>query len=121
MKKKFFLEHVAKYCDKCGTAYQPENLEILQNNNYSTIIHFFCENCKASQMATFIQPLGVSSRMPVNTDLVIDEISSFSQKSGISSNEILDVHELLSNGHVTVEDILKYMPKAKITKQLLSR
>ena len=81
-KKKYFIENVARYCDKCGKAYETDDVEILQQNDYSVIIHFGCSNCKARHLATFIKPLGITSRVPVNTDLSIDELSKF---AGIST------------------------------------
>ncbi len=105
--KQFFLEKVARFCDKCGTPYGIDDVEILQKNEYSTIIHFSCKNCKARHLATFIRPLGITSRMPVNTDLSVEEIARFANKPGISSNDVLDVHEFLKNPKLTVNDILK--------------
>ncbi len=103
--KQIFLENVARYCDKCGKPYDINDVEILQQNNYSVIIHFSCKNCKARHLATFIKPLGVSSRMPVNTDLSIDEIAGFASKRAISTNEVLDVHDALKSKDVKISDI----------------
>lgn len=104
--KSFFIENIARYCDKCGKAYDLVDIEILQSNDYSTIIHFSCKNCKARHLATFVRPLGVSSRMPVNTDLSIDEIGKFAGRRGVTSNDVLDVHGVLKSPNVTIGDIL---------------
>lgn len=104
--KQIFLENVARYCDKCGKSYDISDVEILQQNDYSVIIHFSCKNCKARHLATFIKPLGVSSRMPVNTDLSISEISSFASRKAISTNEVLDVHEVLKKKEVKLSEIV---------------
>jgi hypothetical protein len=106
-RKKFFIENVARYCDKCGRAYETDDVEILQKNDFSVIIHFGCPNCKARHLATFIKPLGITSRVPVNTDLTIEELSQFAGKRSISSNDVLDVHELLKDSSFTMGDILK--------------
>ncbi|MEA3357119.1 MAG: hypothetical protein U9Q67_01675 [Patescibacteria group bacterium] len=105
--KDFFLSHVSRYCDKCGKPYSIDDIEILQQSDYSTIIHFSCKNCKARNIATFIRPLGVASRMPVNTDLSIDELGFFATKKRISFDEVLDVHETLKQRNVTVEDLFR--------------
>ena len=106
-RKEFYIENVARYCDKCGKAYEVDDVEILQQTDYSVIIHFGCSNCKARHLATFIKPLGITSRVPVNTDLTIEELSRFAGKRSVSSNDILDVHELLKDDLVTVSDIIK--------------
>ena len=105
--KKFFIENVARYCDKCGRAYETSDVEILQKTDYSVIIHFGCPNCKARHLATFIKPLGITSRVPINTDLSIEELSQFAGKRSVSSNDVLDVHELLKDDDFTIGDILK--------------
>lgn len=105
--RQFFLDKVASFCDKCGKSYDVDDVEVLQKNDYSTIIHFSCKKCKARHLATFIRPLGITSRMPVNTDLSIDEIARFSQQSSVTSNDVLDAHEILKEPGLTVEDIVK--------------
>ena len=104
--KKFFIENVARYCDKCGRAYEPDDVEILQESGISHIIHFGCPRCKARHLATFIKPLGITSRVPVNTDLSIDELAYFAGKRGVSSNDVLDVHELLKDDGMNVGDVV---------------
>lgn len=94
-KKKFFLENIAKFCDKCGNIYSLNDLQIVQENNISSIIHFSCSKCKANHIATFLRPMGISSRVPVNSDLTIDEISKFAKHEAITSNDVLDIYNLL--------------------------
>lgn len=94
-KKLFFIDTIAKYCDKCGTAYSTSDVHIVQESNFSSIIHFSCSNCKSNQIATFIKPMGISNRVPVNCDLSINEISSFAQFDKISSDEVLELFTYL--------------------------
>lgn len=105
--KKFFIEHVARFCDRCGRAYKEEDIEILQRTDYSVIIHFGCPNCKARHLATFIKPLGITSRVPVNTDLGIEELSYFAGRRGISTNDVLDVHDILKSNDLTVRKLMR--------------
>ncbi len=96
-RKQFFIDIIAKFCDKCGTPYTGNDLEIIQDNNISSIIHFSCSNCKSNHIATFIKPMGISNRMPINTDLDIEEIGRFSSKGETSLEEILDIYIYLKN------------------------
>ncbi|MGI6423311.1 MAG: hypothetical protein ACOX0X_01645 [Candidatus Dojkabacteria bacterium] len=91
-RKQFFINIIAKFCDKCGTPYTESNLEIIQDSNISSIIHFSCSNCKSNHIATFIKPMGVSNRMPINTDLDVEEIGAFASKNETSLEEILDIY-----------------------------
>lgn len=96
-RKQFFIDIIAKFCDKCGTPYSASDLEIIQDNNISSIIHFSCTNCKSNHIATFIKPMGVSNRMPINTDLDVDEIGKFASREETSLEEILDIYIYLKD------------------------
>jgi hypothetical protein len=94
-RKQFFIDIIAKFCDKCGTPYSGSNLEIIQDTNISSIIHFSCTNCKSNHIATFIKPMGISNRMPINTDLDVEEIGRFASMKETSLEEILDIYMYL--------------------------
>jgi RNase P subunit RPR2 len=94
-KKQFFIDIIAKFCDKCGTPYTGSDLEIIQDTNISSIIHFSCTNCKSNHIATFIKPMGISNRMPINTDLDVEEISKFANKKETSLEDILEIYMYL--------------------------
>lgn len=93
--KQYFIDSIAKFCDKCGSAYSIGDLEIIQETPISSIIHFSCSNCKASHIATFLKPMGISSRVPVNTDLEISEIKKFAKRKETSVEEILELYLFL--------------------------
>lgn len=102
-KKEFFLDSVAKFCDKCGTAYSTDDVNIIQNTGVSVIIHFSCHNCKSRNIATYVPPLGMSNRVPVNADLDVGEIKEFANKKEVSLDEILKVYTYLKkNSKVSV-------------------
>ena len=94
-KKQFFIDTIAKFCDKCGNPYSKSDLEIIQDTNISSIIHFSCANCKSNHIATFFKPIGISNRMPINTDLDIEEIGKFASMKETSAEEILDLYLFL--------------------------
>lgn len=96
-KKQFYIETIAKFCDKCGFPYSESDLEIIQDTNISSIIHFSCSNCKSNHIATYIKPIGISNRMPINTDLEIEEIGKFATKKETSVEEILEVYLYLKS------------------------
>lgn len=94
-KLKFYIDTIARYCDRCGTAYSDKDLHIVQDSGVSAIIHFSCSNCKSRHIATFLKPIGVSSRTPINTDLNVEEISKFADKKVVSTNDILSLYKEL--------------------------
>lgn len=94
-KKLFFLETIAKFCDKCGSPYSPDDITIVQESGLSTIIHFSCRNCKSNHVANFVLPIGLASRVPVNTDLSTEEIAFFSREQKVSVDDVLSIYENL--------------------------
>lgn len=96
-RKLFFIDTIAKFCDKCGSPYSVNDLDIIQDTNISSIIHFSCRKCKSDHIATFVKPLGVSNRMPINCDLSIDEIAQFASMPETSPEEILEIYTYLKN------------------------
>ena len=96
-KKQFFIDSVAKFCDKCGTPYTVDDLNIVQSTGAGTIIHFSCQNCKAKHVASLVMPLGISQRMPVNMDLDSSEMKKFMSKKELVSQDVLDVYEELKS------------------------
>ncbi|MCA9376808.1 hypothetical protein H6763_03540 [Candidatus Nomurabacteria bacterium] len=94
-KKQFFIDTIAKFCDKCGTEYSITDIHIVQESNFSSIIHFSCSNCKSNHIATFIRPMGMSSRVPVNSDLSVNEISRFAKFDKVTSDEVLQLYDEL--------------------------
>jgi hypothetical protein len=103
VKKQFFLDSVAKFCDKCGTAYSTDDVNIIQNTGVSVIIHFSCHSCKSRNIATYIPPLGMSNRVPVNSDLTVGEIKKFANRDEVTLEEILKLYtHLKENSKVSV-------------------
>ena len=94
-RKQFFIDSIARFCDKCGTPYTVDDLNIVQNTGMSTIIHFSCHNCKSKHIATLVSPLGVTQRVPLNTDLEEVELQKFLPKRSFSNQDVLDVYEEL--------------------------
>lgn len=90
---KLVRELLAKYCDECGTNYQKDDVRIVQRDNNAVLTHLSCKNCGKTHLATIIKPLGVSSRIPIKTDLQPHEIKKFAGRRSISSDDILDIYE----------------------------
>jgi hypothetical protein len=95
-KKLFLLENIAKFCDKCGTKYTTDDINVMFENQMSSIVAFSCTKCKASHVANFTLPMGIASRVPVNSDLAMDELQAFSNMGKVTVDEVLNLYELLS-------------------------
>lgn len=94
-RKEFFLNTTSKFCDKCGTPYTSDDVNIIQNAESAVIIHFTCHNCKSKNILNWVFGAGFNNKFPVNTDLEVSEIGKFSKKSVVSLDEILDLYSHL--------------------------
>lgn len=99
-KLNFYIDTVAKFCDRCGSPYSKQDLNIVSDSGVSAIIHFSCSKCKSKHIATFLKPIGVSSRTPINTDLNVKEISKFAGKGVVNSDDILALYKELKKKSV---------------------
>ncbi len=90
---------VPKHCSNCGNKYGPKDLTMIQKDNFSAVFHLTCPKCKESYLINVVSPLGNlqgSSRMPLKIDIATaNEAKKFIGKSAVSSDEVLNIHELL--------------------------
>ncbi len=47
-------------------------------------------------MATFLPPVGMSSRMPLNSDLGVAELSDFANTQVVPVDDVLDLYQLFT-------------------------
>ncbi len=94
-KAKFYLDSIANFCDKCGTAYTTNDVKVIQDNGFNAIIHFSCSKCKATNVASFLKPVGMSSRMPINSDLDTSELKKFAELEAIDSDDVIEADTVL--------------------------
>lgn len=102
-KKKFCIENVSKFCDKCGASYNLEDIHIIQEVDSSLVIHFFCSRCKSENVASFLPPMGLATKIPINCDLSLKELKNFSSKDVISLDDVLEVHVSLQDNEGYIE------------------
>lgn len=103
-KKKFCLENISKFCDKCGTPYNLDDVQIIQEAGPSmTVIHFFCRECGSENVASFLSPMGLATKIPINSDLSLKELKQFTASSVISLDDVLEVHVNLEDNKGCVE------------------
>lgn len=90
---------VPKHCSNCGYKYKEKDLTVIQKDDYAAVLHLTCEKCKESYLINVLSPLGSlqgSSRMPLKIDISsAKEAKKFVGKKPVSSNDVLNIHELL--------------------------
>ena len=102
-KKRFCLDNVSKFCDKCGTSYNLDDIQIIQEADSSLLVHFRCGQCKSENVASFLSPAGLTTKIPINCDLELDELKDFAAQSVISLDDVLEVHISLEDSKGCIE------------------
>jgi hypothetical protein len=86
--------HLAKaYCSKCGVSLGTAKLVPISDLPLGVIAHAVCENCNSENMVT-ITSVGTGV-MAMASDLTSDEIKKFVSTSGVSYEEVLELHNRL--------------------------
>lgn len=92
----FFIDNVSKFCDKCGTAYKPDNIDIVSESTASVIIQAQCDNCKGIYMAHVIKPLQMTKKVPIRLDIPHTALRSYYVLGPISSDELLSLRKKMN-------------------------
>lgn len=87
--KPFFIENISKFCDKCGTEYNVNDIGIISETNSSVIIQAQCHKCKASYMAHIVKPLHMTKKVPIKLDISPMLIKPYYDLGPISADEVL--------------------------------
>jgi RNase P subunit RPR2 len=95
-KKTELIESIAKFCSKCGTPYKPADVQIVQEVQSQSILHFKCSNCDANYIANYSAPLNAVNKIPINTDLKPVELIKILQSGQeVTIDDVLQVYEFL--------------------------
>lgn len=111
----FFIENVSKFCDKCGTAYKSDNIDVVTESNASVIIQAQCDNCKGIYMAHVIKPLQMTKKIPIKLDISSAMLHPYYVLGPISSDELLALRKKLVRVK-TLEDFMEIADKTKKKK-----
>ncbi len=63
----------------------------------TSIIHFRCSNCKADHIATFINPLGLSTRSLIVSDLSPSEYLRFINMPPVQIEDLLALYDSMNS------------------------
>ena len=87
------------YCPLCEMSYNPQEAKVLGEKEDSHLLHIQCGNCSNAIIAlVLISSVGVSS-VGMVTDLAHHEVTRFKDAPAISTDDVIEMHHLLSNGN----------------------
>ncbi len=85
------------YCPLCQSSYSPQQAHVLGETADSHLLHIECGNCANAILAlVLISTVGVSS-VGMVTDLAFDEVALYKDAEAVTTDDVIDLHEALSN------------------------
>ena len=119
--RSFFIENVSKFCDKCGTAYKVDNIDIVSESMASVIIQAQCDNCKGIYMAHVIKPLQMTKKIPIRLDIAPSLLHDYYLLGPISSDELLSMRKKMTKIETLAETLeligYKKSEKTKVVRR----
>ena len=93
-------------CPVCNNKHRPIEAKILEEKEDARLIYIKCRFCQASVLAVILAGnVGIIS-LGIVTDLDSDEVLKFKARSGVTSDDVLEVHQFLAKNKVFI-DVLR--------------
>lgn len=100
--------HLVTRCPFCSAEYDLDGAQVIGEENDATMVYITCSECESSIVAIVaMSGLGVVS-LGLVTDMTIEDTKRFMGTNAVSSDEFLDVYELLEkHQHRAVKKLTK--------------
>ena len=82
-------------CSACGQGYETGNIDVLGHHEDLWFLSVFCPECGARYLVAAV--VGEEKVSEVITDLTGAELKKFRGASGLTVNEVLDMHNFLND------------------------
>lgn len=115
------LEHLGRFCPKCGAVRTLDNLKITGRVGNSLIVHIQCNACGSQSLLNIIPNIGLSILEGLVTDVRENEFQNFAKARKVSRDDILDIYMLLRDTEDAQDLLSKLCPKhsAKAKEKIL--
>lgn len=103
-----YNSHFVSRCPFCSAEYDLEGAKIIGEEEDSTMIYVTCSECGSSIVAIVaMSGLGIVS-LGLVTDMTAEDTKHFAGSKSLSSDELLEVYELLKkNSPSTVNELTR--------------
>jgi len=82
-------------CPVCSNEYSMQHVRVIERYQGSHLVHVTCPSCSHALLAiVLVSQIGMSS-VGMMTDLAPDDLPRIKARDGITSEDILDLHEIL--------------------------
>lgn len=91
------------HCPVCSVRYYPLEARIIEEGDSNHLVYIKCQKCQASVLAVITtNSMGISS-IGLITDLAADDISKFRQAKSIECDDVIEMHQILSEDKVLID------------------
>lgn len=91
---------IISHCPVCHSSYNPLEARILAEKDSSHLLYIKCRRCHSGILALITAGAFGLSSVGLITDLDGWEVSAFKDAEAINEDEVLAVHQLLSQGQI---------------------
>src|SRR5687767_5660962 len=94
-------QHFVSRCPFCSAEYDLDGAKVIGEEEESTMVYVTCSECESSIIAIVaMSGLGIVS-LGLVTDMTEEDTKRFRDSSGVTSNELLSIYELLEKNNST--------------------
>ena len=87
--------HLVTRCPFCSAEYDLDGAQVIGEENEATMVYITCSECESSIVAIVaMSGLGIVS-LGLVTDMTIEDTKRLTDAGKVTSNELLEVYELL--------------------------
>jgi hypothetical protein len=93
------------FCTICGQRYDFTNLQVLEEEHGSPLLYIRCQQCQTGSLSTISMGQGKFKLITMATDLTEDEVMRFREEDGLTDDDVLKMHAVLSTSDDFIESI----------------
>lgn len=88
---------LVSFCPLCEASYNPREARILEEEKDGHLLHIECGNCHNAIIALVVVSTAGVSSVGLVTDLGYREVGAFRDAPAISTDDVIDAHDILQN------------------------
>ncbi len=97
--------HFVSRCPFCSAEYDLDEAKVIGEEDEATMVYVTCDRCESSIVAMVAMTgLGIVS-LGLVTDMTAEDTKIFFDKKAVSSNELLEIYELLKEDKSAIKSL----------------
>lgn len=93
------------FCPLCDTRYQAAQARVLAEEGETRLVHVTCRKCGGATLSLLMQSDAGASTVGMVTDLSHEDAVRFRRGRRVSTDDVIEAHELLAKGLASAFDL----------------